>query len=194
MNVSTRISAEDTIATIGNAVGGALTAPRGLPTQPVYNPATGAVSGHVLLSGAAEVDSAVAAALAAFPAWADVPPIRRARLMNRFLALMNRDKNALAHAITAEHGKVLSDARGEVERGIDIVEFACGIPQLLKGDYTDQVSTGIDNFTMRQPLGVVAGITPLTSRSWCRPGCSRSPSRPATRSCSSPVRSTPRPR
>ena len=161
MNVSTRISAEDTVEMIGNAVGGALVSPPGSPTQPVYNPATGAVSGQVLLSGATEVDAAVAAAQAAFPAWADMPPIRRARLMNRFLALVNRDKNALAHAITAEHGKVLSDARGEVERGIDIIEFACGIPQLLKGDYTDQVSTGIDNFTMRQPLGVVAGITPF---------------------------------
>lgn len=81
--------------------------------------------------------------------------------MNRFLALMNDNKNRLARAITAEHGKVLSDARGEVERGIDVIEFACGIPQLLKGDYTDQVSTGIDNFTLRQPLGVVAGITPF---------------------------------
>ena len=146
---------------IGNFAGGQASAPGSLPTQLVYNPATGAVLGHVLLSGAAEVDAAVSAAKAAFPAWADTPPIRRARLMNRFLALVNRDKNALAHAITAEHGKVLSDARGEVERGIDIIEFSCGIPQLLKGDYTDQVSTGIDNFTLRQPLGVVAGITPF---------------------------------
>ncbi len=115
----------------------------------------------MVLSSAADVDAAVAAAKKAFPAWSNTPPIRRARLMNRFLALMNERKDDLARAITLEHGKVFSDARGEVERGIDIVEFACGIPQLLKGDFTDQVSTGIDNWTLRQPLGVVAGITPF---------------------------------
>ena len=103
----------------------------------------------------------MAAAQAAFPAWADTPPIRRARVMFKFLELLNQHRDELAHAITAEHGKVFTDAQGEVTRGIDIVEFACGIPQLLKGDYTDQVSTGIDNWTMRQPLGVVAGITPF---------------------------------
>jgi malonate-semialdehyde dehydrogenase (acetylating)/methylmalonate-semialdehyde dehydrogenase len=90
-----------------------------------------------------------------------MPPIRRARIINNFLAIMNRRKDELAAAITAEHGKVFSDAQGEVMRGIDIIEFACGVPQLLKGDYTDQVSTGIDNWTLRQPLGVVAGITPF---------------------------------
>ena len=98
---------------------------------------------------------------AAFPAWAETPPIRRARTLNAFLQLMNRHRDTLAAMITAEHGKVFSDAQGEVARGIDIIEFACGIPQLLKGDYTDQVSTGIDNWTLRQPLGVVAGITPF---------------------------------
>ena len=129
--------------------------------QDVYNPATGAVSGQVDLAGNDEVNAAVAAAQAAFPAWSNMPPIRRARLMNRFLGLLNTHKDALARAITLEHGKVFTDAQGEVERGIDIVEFACGIPQLLKGDYTEQVSTGIDNWTLRQPLGVVAGITPF---------------------------------
>ncbi len=129
--------------------------------QDVYNPATGGISGRVGLAGADEVNRAVQAAGAAFPAWSAMPPIRRARLMNRFLVLLNENKDALARAITLEHGKVFTDARGEVERGIDIVEFACGIPQLLKGDYTEQVSTGIDNWTMRQPLGVVAGITPF---------------------------------
>ncbi|HEU0096847.1 MAG TPA: CoA-acylating methylmalonate-semialdehyde dehydrogenase, partial [Rhizomicrobium sp.] len=121
----------------------------------------GRKSGSVCLSSSIEVNDAVAAAKAAFPAWADMPAIRRARLMNRFLALMNAHKDDLARATTAEHGKVFSDARGEVERGIDIIEFACGMPQLLKGDFTDQVSTGIDNWTLRQPLGVVAGITPF---------------------------------
>jgi malonate-semialdehyde dehydrogenase (acetylating)/methylmalonate-semialdehyde dehydrogenase len=129
--------------------------------QDVYNPADGTVTGHVALASTGEVGQAVAAAQAAFAAWSAMPPIRRARLMNRFLALLNTHKDALARAITLEHGKVFTDAQGEVERGIDIVEFACGIPQLLKGDYTDQVSTGIDNWTLRQPLGVVAGITPF---------------------------------
>ncbi|NBX97042.1 MAG: CoA-acylating methylmalonate-semialdehyde dehydrogenase, partial [Betaproteobacteria bacterium] len=113
------------------------------------------------LAEAVDVNAAVANAQAAFPAWADTPPIRRARVINQFLALMNQHKDTLAAMITAEHGKVFTDAQGEVMRGIDIIEFACGIPQLLKGDYTDQVSTGIDNWTMRQPLGVVAGVTPF---------------------------------
>ncbi len=144
-----------------NDVGGIRTKTTSGRAQQVFNPATGQVTSQVWLSSAADVDRAVAAASTAFPAWADTPPIRRARLMNNFLALMNSCKSDLARTITAEHGKVLSDARGEVERGIDIIEFACGIPQLLKGDYTDQVSTGIDNWTFRQPLGVVAGITPF---------------------------------
>ena len=120
------------------------------------------MSGHVALASAADVDAAVASAQAAFPAWADTPPIRRARVMFRFLELLNQNKDKLAHMITAEHGKVFADAQGEVTRGIEIVEFACGIPQLLKGDFTEQVSsTGIDNWVVRQPLGVVAGITPF---------------------------------
>ena len=127
----------------------------------VFNPATGAVTGQVALANGAEVNAAVAAAQAAFPAWADMPPIRRARIMFKFLELVTANRDKLAHAITAEHGKVFTDAQGEVTRGIDIIEFACGIPQLLKGDFTDQVSTGIDNWTLRQPLGVVAGITPF---------------------------------
>ncbi|HBJ26517.1 aldehyde dehydrogenase family protein, partial [Cobetia sp.] len=130
-------------------------------TQDVFNPATGKVTGQVALARNSDVDAAVAAANAAFPAWADTPPIRRARVMFKFLALLNEHKDELAEAITREHGKVFTDAQGEVARGIDIVEFACGIPQLLKGDFTDQISTGIDNWTMRQPLGVVAGITPF---------------------------------
>ena len=127
----------------------------------VYNPATGELVRKVALANEAEVDAAVKAANAAFPAWADTPPIRRARVIFKFLELMNQHKDALATIITSEHGKVFTDAQGEVSRGIDVVEFACGIPQLLKGDFTDQVSTGIDNWTMRQPLGVVAGVTPF---------------------------------
>jgi malonate-semialdehyde dehydrogenase (acetylating)/methylmalonate-semialdehyde dehydrogenase len=148
-------------ATIGHHLNGRATLPASGRSQPVFNPATGAVSGHVALASAADVEVAVSAAQAAFPAWADTPPIRRARVMFKFLELLNKNKDKLAHLITAEHGKVFTDAQGEVSRGIDIVEFACGIPQLLKGDFTDQVSTGIDNWTLRQPLGVVAGITPF---------------------------------
>jgi malonate-semialdehyde dehydrogenase (acetylating)/methylmalonate-semialdehyde dehydrogenase len=150
-----------TISQIDHWIGGRVVAPNSDRAQDVFNPATGAATGRVALANRADVDAAVAAAQAAFPAWADTPPIRRARVMFRFLELLNRHRDELAHLITAEHGKVFTDAQGEVTRGIDVVEFACGIPQLLKGDYTDQVSTGIDNWTMRQPLGVVAGITPF---------------------------------
>ncbi|AOY95869.1 methylmalonate-semialdehyde dehydrogenase (acylating) [Cupriavidus sp. USMAA2-4] len=146
---------------IEHYIGGRRTVGASGRSQEVTNPASGQVTGHVALAGVAEVNAAVAAAAAAFPAWAGTPPIRRARVLFRFLELLNRDKDALAHAITAEHGKVFTDAQGEVARGIDIVEFACGVPQLLKGDYTAQVSTGMDNWTLRQPLGVVAGITPF---------------------------------
>ena len=148
-------------ASISHFIAGRVVAGTSGRSQDVFNPATGAVSGQVALANASEVAAAVAAAQAAFPAWADTPPIRRARVLNAFLALLNQHRDTLAAMITAEHGKVFTDAQGEVTRGIDIVEFACGIPQLLKGDYTDQVSTGIDNWTMRQPLGVVAGITPF---------------------------------
>lgn len=130
-------------------------------TQPVFNPATGEVTGHVSLAGESEINRAVESAKRAFASWSEIPPIRRARVMNRYLEILNKRKKDLARAITLEHGKILSDAVGEVDRAIDIVEFACGIPHLLKGDYTDQVSTGIDNWTMRQPLGVVAGVTPF---------------------------------
>ncbi|MDB5889921.1 MAG: mmsA [Polaromonas sp.] len=150
-----------TAASIGHFVNGQVISPQAGRAQEVFNPATGAVSGHVALASAADVDAAVTAAQAAFPAWSDTPPIRRARVLFKFLELLNLNKDKLAHLITAEHGKVFTDAQGEVSRGIDIVEFACGIPQLLKGDFTDQVSTGIDNWTLRQPLGVVAGITPF---------------------------------
>jgi malonate-semialdehyde dehydrogenase (acetylating) / methylmalonate-semialdehyde dehydrogenase len=146
---------------VGHWIAGAPAAGAGQRRQPVWNPATGQVARHVRLADSADVDAAVAAAVAAQPAWGEMPPIRRARVLNAFLALMNTYRDTLAAMITAEHGKVFSDAQGEVMRGIDIVEFACGIPQLLKGDYTDQVSTGIDNWTLRQPLGVVAGVTPF---------------------------------
>ena len=152
---------QTSIAQIGHYIGGRIVVPADERTQPVYDPATGRISGRVSLAASSTVDQAVAAAKAAFPAWQNMPPIRRARLMNNFLGLVRQHKDDLARAITSEHGKVFTDAQGEVERGIDIIEFACGIPQLLKGDYTEQVSTGMDNWTTRQALGVVAGITPF---------------------------------
>jgi malonate-semialdehyde dehydrogenase (acetylating) / methylmalonate-semialdehyde dehydrogenase len=130
-------------------------------TQDVFNPATGEVARQVTLGGATAVEQAVKSASAAFGSWGDTPPIRRARILNRFLQLLNQQRDELAAIITSEHGKVFNDAQGEVMRGIDVVEFACGIPELLKTSFTDQVSTGIDNWTLRQPLGVVAGITPF---------------------------------
>ena len=146
---------------VGHYIGGRVVAGSSGRQQPVYNPSTGKVARQVALASVAEVNAAVANAKAAFPAWADTPPIRRARVMNAFLQLLMQHRDTLAAMISAEHGKVFTDAQGEVTRGIDIVEFACGIPQLLKGDFTDQVSTGIDNWTLRQPLGVVAGVTPF---------------------------------
>ncbi|MDE2583511.1 MAG: CoA-acylating methylmalonate-semialdehyde dehydrogenase [Rhodospirillales bacterium] len=127
----------------------------------VFDPALGEVTARVALASAAEVDHAVGVAAAAWPAWAATPPLRRARVMFKLKDLLERHRARLSAAITAEHGKVLSDADGEVQRGLEVVEFACGIPHLLKGEYTEQVGTGIDAWSVRQPLGVVAGITPF---------------------------------
>ncbi|MFT4190559.1 MAG: CoA-acylating methylmalonate-semialdehyde dehydrogenase [Comamonas sp.] len=146
---------------IAHWISGARAAATSGQQLPVYNPATGAVTGQTQLASRADVDAAVASAKAAFPAWSNLPPLRRARVLNNFLALLNTHRDELARLITAEHGKVFTDAQGEVTRGIEIVEFACGAPQLLKTAFTDQVSTNIDNWTLRQPLGVVAGITPF---------------------------------
>jgi malonate-semialdehyde dehydrogenase (acetylating)/methylmalonate-semialdehyde dehydrogenase len=148
-------------ADVGHFIQGRRVPGTGTRTQPIFNPATGQEARTLRLGDVADVDAAVAGAKQAFVAWSETPPIRRARVMLRFLELMNKHRDELAAIITAEHGKVFSDAQGEVSRGIDVIEFACGIPQLLKGDYTEQVSTGIDNWTTRQALGVVAGITPF---------------------------------
>ncbi len=129
--------------------------------QKVYNPATGESHCDVILAAQTDVCEAVQSASKAFISWSEMAPVKRARIVNKFLQLMNENKEALAAIITAEHGKTFPDALGEVARGIDVIEFACGIPQLLKGDFSDQVSTGMDNWTLRQPLGVVAGITPF---------------------------------
>jgi malonate-semialdehyde dehydrogenase (acetylating)/methylmalonate-semialdehyde dehydrogenase len=127
----------------------------------VYHPASGKVQSHVPLANEAEVDRAVAAAFAAFPEWSSQPPLRRARVLFRFREIYERRLDEVAALINREHGKVLSDAKGEATRGLEVVEFATGIPQLLKGEYTEQVGSGIDSWSMRQPLGVVAGITPF---------------------------------
>ena len=127
----------------------------------VYNPATGERGRRVAFASAGEVDRAVKAAAAAFPAWAATPPLTRARILFKFRELLDREAGALARLITDEHGKVLSDAAGEVTRGTEVVEFACGIPHLLKGEFTEQVGRGIDSWSLRQPLGVCAGITPF---------------------------------
>jgi malonate-semialdehyde dehydrogenase (acetylating)/methylmalonate-semialdehyde dehydrogenase len=130
-------------------------------TSKVYNPATGQVQALLPLANRAELDAAVAAAQAAFPAWSSQPPLRRARVMFRFREIFESRLDEIAALITSEHGKVLSDAKGEATRGLENIEFATGIPQLLKGEFTEQVGTGVDSWSIRQPLGVVAGITPF---------------------------------
>jgi malonate-semialdehyde dehydrogenase (acetylating)/methylmalonate-semialdehyde dehydrogenase len=128
---------------------------------PVYNPATGELQAEVDFASAAEVDRAVAAAKEAFPAWRALSLSRRAELMFAIRDVVHRQREEIARILTREHGKVLSDARGEVARGLEVIEFACGIPTLLKGGFSEQASTGIDVYSIRQPLGVVAGITPF---------------------------------
>jgi malonate-semialdehyde dehydrogenase (acetylating) / methylmalonate-semialdehyde dehydrogenase len=130
-------------------------------TAPVFNPATGEQTASVSLASTAEVNEAVATAKKAFPAWAATPPLRRARILNKFLRILDERTDELAAVITAEHGKVLSDAKGEIQRGAEVVEFATAAPQLLKGEVTENVGTRVDSHSLRQPLGVVAGITPF---------------------------------
>ncbi len=127
----------------------------------VYNPATGEQSGAVDLASVDEVDAAVAAAQAAFPEWRATSLSRRAEVMFRLRELVDANRKEIASMLTAEHGKVLTDALGEVARGLENIEFACGIPQLIKGEYSEQAASGIDVYSIRQPLGVVAGITPF---------------------------------
>jgi malonate-semialdehyde dehydrogenase (acetylating)/methylmalonate-semialdehyde dehydrogenase len=130
-------------------------------TGDVFDPSTGAVQAQVALAGRAEIDAAVASARRAFPGWRDTPLSRRARTLFAFRELVDRHRDDLARAISAEHGKVLADALGEVARGQEVVEFACGIPHLLKGGYSESVTSDTDVHSLRQPLGVVAGITPF---------------------------------
>ena len=130
-------------------------------TAPVFNPATGEQTASVSLASTAEVNEAITVAKKAFPAWASTPPLRRARILNKFLRILDERTDELAAVITSEHGKVLSDAKGEIQRGAEVVEFATAAPQLLKGEVTENVGTRVDSHSLRQPLGVVAGITPF---------------------------------
>jgi malonate-semialdehyde dehydrogenase (acetylating)/methylmalonate-semialdehyde dehydrogenase len=149
------------VRTISHWIDGAVTRGSSTRSAPVFDPATGEQQAEVVLAESGDVDRAVAAAAAAFEEWGDISISRRTRVLFAFREIVNRRQDELAAAITSEHGKVLSDALGEVQRGLEVVEFACGIPTLLKGEYSDQVSTGVDSFSFRQPLGVVAGITPF---------------------------------
>jgi malonate-semialdehyde dehydrogenase (acetylating) / methylmalonate-semialdehyde dehydrogenase len=146
---------------IGHWIGGEAVRGASGRRGPVYNPATGEQTGEVDFASAEEVDRAVAAARAAFPEWRSWSLSKRADLMFRIYQLVDEHREDLARLLTAEHGKVLSDAMGEVQRGIEVLEYVCGIPTLLKGGFSEQVSTGIDVYSIRQPLGVVAGITPF---------------------------------
>ncbi|WP_197467162.1 CoA-acylating methylmalonate-semialdehyde dehydrogenase [Collimonas arenae] len=146
---------------INHFINGAPVTGRSERYSDVYNPATGAVVAQVALASVKEVEQAVASARAAFPTWSETSPLRRARIMFKFKELLEQNHDKLAALITREHGKVFSDAKGEVVRGIEVVEFACGIPHLLKTSHTDNIGGGIDNWNLRQPLGVVAGITPF---------------------------------
>jgi malonate-semialdehyde dehydrogenase (acetylating)/methylmalonate-semialdehyde dehydrogenase len=146
---------------IGHFLHGQAYAATGSRTSDVFDPNTGQVQARVQLADAQLIDTAVAAARAAQPAWAATNPQRRARVMFEFKRLLERDMNDLAHLLASEHGKVIADARGDIQRGLEVVEFACGIPHLLKGDYTEGAGPGIDVHSLRQPLGVVAGVTPF---------------------------------
>ncbi len=152
---------KSTEAVISHYVNGQRLAPTSGRSQPVFNPATGSAVADVALASVDEVNAAVAAASAAAPAWAETAPLKRARVLSKFKELIEKHHDDLAAMITREHGKVFSDAKGEVVRGLEIVEFACGIPQLLKTQFTDNIGGGIDNWQLRQPLGVTAGITPF---------------------------------
>src|SRR6516162_4172311 len=149
------------LTALGHYINGAAKAGTSGIYGDVWDPALGERSARVAFANEAEVDAAVTAANAAFPSWAETPPLRRAAVLFKFREALHADLGRLAAVITHEHGKTLDDAKGELTRGIEVVEFACGIPQLLKGEITENVGRNIDGFTVRQPLGVCAGITPF---------------------------------
>ena len=153
------MSTEDNLIT--HWIGGKPATGLSARTAPVYNPATGAVAGDVVLADQGDVDVAVRTAAEAFADWSQRSLSARTKVLFKFRQLLADEADRIAAVITDEHGKVLSDALGEVQRGLEVVEFACGVPQLIKGEFSDQISTGVDAFSFREPLGVVAGITPF---------------------------------
>ena len=160
MNKPAEFDTKIQLATVPVWINGKAVAPQGRMGE-VYNPATGQVIRRVPYCGGEVIDAAVKAASAAYPEWRDASILRRARVMQRFLVLLQQNQKELASLITQEHGKTLPDAMGEVQRGIEVIEFACGIPQLLKGEYSENVGTAVDTHSVRQPVGVCAGITPF---------------------------------
>jgi malonate-semialdehyde dehydrogenase (acetylating) / methylmalonate-semialdehyde dehydrogenase len=146
---------------LGHFIGGRRRAGVSGRAGTVFDPATGRATTNVSFASQEETRAAIRAARVAFPAWSQTPPLQRARVLFRYKALLDAHIDELAAVITSEHGKVLADARGEVTRGIEVVEFACGIPHLLKGEFSDNVGGGVDCWSLRQPLGVCAGITPF---------------------------------
>jgi malonate-semialdehyde dehydrogenase (acetylating)/methylmalonate-semialdehyde dehydrogenase len=146
---------------IGHFVGGKAVKGASGRYADVFNPSTGEVQAHVALASRAEVEAAIASAEAAQPAWAATNPQRRARVLFKFLELCNKEYDSLAALLSSEHGKTIADSKGDIQRGLEVVEFACGIPHLLKGEFSEGAGPGIDLYSMRQPLGVVAGITPF---------------------------------
>jgi malonate-semialdehyde dehydrogenase (acetylating) / methylmalonate-semialdehyde dehydrogenase len=155
------VTATTHLRTITHRIGGVATHGSSTRKAPVWDPASGRRQAKVVLADVSDVDAAVASASDAFAAWRDVSLARRSRVLFAFRDSVQRHVDDLAEIIASEHGKVLADAKGEVARGLEVVDFACGIPQLLKGEFSDQVSTGVDAYSFRQPLGVCAGITPF---------------------------------
>ena len=168
---------------IGHYIGGKVVLGESGRSGPVFDPATGVQTHEVDLASTEEVDRAVQAAAEAFPAWRATSLAKRSEIMFGLRELVDLHRADIAKLLTAQHGKVLSDAMGEVARGLENIEFSCGVPNLLKGGFSEQVSTGVDVYSIRQPLGVVAGSRRSTSRPWCPCGCSRTRSRAGTRSC-----------
>src|SRR5258705_12941791 len=146
---------------IGHFIGGKTVAGSSGRSGAVFDPNTGEVQAKVAFASKAEMEQAIANADAAQPAWAATNPQRRARVMFKFLELVQKEFDSLAKLLSSEHGKTFADSKGDIQRGLEVVEFACGIPHLLKGEFSDSAGPGIDLYSMRQPLGVVAGITPF---------------------------------
>jgi malonate-semialdehyde dehydrogenase (acetylating)/methylmalonate-semialdehyde dehydrogenase len=159
--MNTRDAALAKVRELSHFIGGRRVAGESGRFGDVFNPTTGALAARAPLASKAEVERAIANAKEAFAGWSETSPVTRARVMFRFKELIERNIDELALLVASEHGKVLSDAKGSVQRGLEVVEFACGIPHLMKGEFSDNVATGIDLYSIRQPIGVCAGITPF---------------------------------